>query len=27
VHHALPPCIPLPFARKLQAKVGQKITA
>lgn len=27
VHHTLPPCMPLPFARKLQARVGQKITA
>ena len=27
VHHALPARIPLPFARRLQAKIGQKITA
>lgn len=27
VHHTLPARIPLPFARKLQARVGQKITA
>lgn len=27
VHRRLPPCIPLPFARRLQARIGQKITA
>lgn len=27
VHMVLPPRIPLPFARKLRARVGQKITA
>lgn len=27
VHHTLPPCIALPFARKLQPRVGQKLTA
>ena len=27
VHHVLPSRIPLPFARRLQAKIGQKITA
>jgi len=26
-HHALPPHIPLPFARRLQERVGQKIRA
>jgi SAM-dependent methyltransferase len=27
VHHRLPPRIPLPFSRKLQARIGQKIVA
>jgi SAM-dependent methyltransferase len=27
VHARLPPAIPLPFARKLQSRLGQKITA
>jgi predicted SAM-dependent methyltransferase len=27
VHHTLPRCTPLPFARKLQARVGQRVTA
>ncbi|MEM7503504.1 MAG: methyltransferase domain-containing protein [Pseudomonadota bacterium] len=27
VHNELPPRIPLPFARKLQARIGQKIAA
>jgi SAM-dependent methyltransferase len=27
VHYRLPPRIPLPFARRLQARIGQKITA
>ena len=27
IHHRLPPRIPLPFSRKLQARVGQKIAA
>lgn len=27
VHHELPARIPLPFARRLQARIGQKITA
>ena len=27
VHHRLPARIPLPFARRFQARIGQKITA
>jgi SAM-dependent methyltransferase len=27
VHRTLPRCTPLPFARKLQARVGQRVTA
>jgi len=27
IHHRLPPRIPLPFSRKLQARLGQKIAA
>ena len=27
IHHRLPPRIPLPFSRKFQARVGQKIAA
>jgi SAM-dependent methyltransferase len=27
VHHRLPPRIPLPFSRKLQSRIGQKIAA
>jgi hypothetical protein len=27
VHHTLPRCTPLPFARKLQARIGQRVTA
>ena len=27
VHHTLPRCTPLPFARKLQARIGQRVAA
>jgi SAM-dependent methyltransferase len=27
VHYTLPRCTPLPFARKLQARIGQRVTA